>query len=103
MEMVPGVHSRGAMSQQVPRLTLLLLAAMPVLTGGLWAQRAGSSPYVGSNVCEECHRQGYRRFSATKMAKAFFESPKSDLEAKGCEACHGPGQEHVEAARAHDR
>ena len=102
--MATDVQLPGAMSHQVPRYTrLLLLAAVPALTGGAWAQGANSSPYVGSSACEECHRQGYRRFSATKMAKAFFESPKSDLEAKGCEACHGPGREHVDAARAHDR
>ena len=92
------------MSHEVLRFTrLLLLAAMPGLTGVAWAQSANASAYVGSSACEECHRQGYRRFSATKMAKAFFESPKSDLEAKGCEACHGAGREHVEAAKAHDR
>ena len=32
----------------------------------------------------------------------FFEAPRNELESKGCEACHGAGREHVEAARAHD-
>jgi len=83
--------------------SLFLLAGLLGLALSAWGQRTDVSPYVGSNTCEECHRQGYKRFSATKMAKAFFEAPKSDLEAKGCEACHGPGREHVEAARDHDR
>ena len=81
---------------------LLLLA----LAGGLlsvWAQAPDQSGYVGSNTCEQCHRQGYRRFAATKMARVFFGAPQNQLEAKGCDACHGPGREHVEAAREHDR
>jgi hypothetical protein len=81
---------------------LLLLA----LAGGLlsvWAQAPDQSGYVGSNTCEQCHRQGYRRFAATKMARVFFGAPQNQLEAKGCEACHGPRREHVEAAREHDR
>ena len=85
------------------RLRILLLAAMPGLTAGLWAQNANSSGYVGSSTCEECHRQGYRRFSSTKMAKVFFDAPRNELETKGCEGCHGPGAEHVEKAREHDR
>ena len=83
-----------------PLLVALLIAGATLCAR---AQRADDSAYVGSNTCEECHRQGYRRFSATKMAKAFFDAPKSELEAKGCEACHGPGREHVEKARDHDR
>jgi DmsE family decaheme c-type cytochrome len=88
-----------AVTHSLKPLALLLLAgvALPVS-----AQRANQSDYVGSNTCEECHKQGYRRFASTKMAKVFFEAPRNELEAKGCEACHGAGREHVEAARAHD-
>ncbi len=83
--------------------TLLLLAWLPGLALSAWGQTAGESAYVGSNTCEECHKQGYRRFSSTKMAKVFFVAPRNELESRGCEACHGAGREHVEAARAHDR
>jgi DmsE family decaheme c-type cytochrome len=71
----------------------------------LWvpAQCADVSQYVGSKACDECHHQGYRKFALTKMAKVFFDAPRNELEQQGCEACHGPAQEHVEAARAHDR
>ncbi len=31
------------------------------------------------------------------MGKAFLRHSKSDLERKGCEACHGPGRAHAEA------
>lgn len=82
---------------------LLPLASLFWFLTSAWGQQASVSPYVGSNTCEECHKQGYRRFSATKMAKVFFEAPRNELEAKGCEACHGAGREHVDAAREHDR
>ncbi len=92
------------MSQEALRFTRwLLLAAMPGLTMGAWAQAAKAPGYIGSSACEECHRQGYRRFSATKMAKVLFEAPRNEMEAKGCESCHGPGGEHAEKAREHDR
>ena len=85
------------------------MKSLPFLAGlfgfalAVWGQSAAESPYVGSNTCEECHRQGYRRFSATRMAKVFFDAPRNELEARGCEACHGAGREHVEKAREHDR
>ena len=95
----------GGYQRAIPALmkSLFLLAWLPGLALSAWGQVAGSSAYVGSNTCEECHKQGYRRFSATKMAKVFFDAPRNDLEKQGCEACHGPGREHVEAAREHDR
>ena len=80
---------------------VLTLAGLLGFMPSAWGQQA-NSPYVGTKTCEECHKQGYRRFSLTKMAKVFFDAPRNDLEAKGCEACHGPGREHVDAARAHD-
>ena len=95
----------GGYQRAIPALmkSLFLLAWLPGLALSAWGQVAGGSAYVGSNTCEECHKQGYRRFSATKMAKVFFDAPRNDLEKQGCEACHGPGREHVEAAREHDR
>ena len=66
-------------------------------------KQVDESLYVGSKTCEECHRQGYRRFEATKMAKVFFEAPRNPLESRGCEACHGPGREHVQKERERDQ
>ena len=83
--------------------TLLLLAGLSSLLIAAPGPGNNGSAYVGSNTCEECHKQGYRRFAATKMARVFFEAPRNELEARGCEACHGPGAEHVEKAREHDR
>ena len=81
---------------------LALLAGATLCASALCA---GDTPpqYAGTKTCEECHQQGYKRFAATRMARVFFEAPRNELEALGCEACHGPGQEHVAVAREHDR
>ena len=85
----------------------LLSAPVLGLLTGVWlpapAQQADNSQYLGSAECEECHRQGYRRFQTTKMAKVFFDAPRNQLESRGCEACHGPGREHAQAERERDR
>jgi DmsE family decaheme c-type cytochrome len=86
-------------SSKPPVLALLagvILSASALSAGGVQS-------YIGSNACEECHKQGYKRFAATKMARVFFEAPRNELEKQGCEACHGPGREHADAAREHDR
>src|ERR1019366_1037045 len=84
----------------------LVLALLAGGTIPLFAQPAqpgaDASPYIGSNACEECHKQGYRRFAPSKMGKIFFEAPRNELESRGCEACHGPGRQHMETERARD-
>jgi DmsE family decaheme c-type cytochrome len=52
--------------------------------------------YVGSETCQSCHEDAFKSFSATKHGKL------GDLagwknKVQGCESCHGPGKEHVEA------
>ncbi|MDR2196002.1 MAG: hypothetical protein LBE50_05310, partial [Gallionellaceae bacterium] len=56
--------------------------------------------YVGQEVCGTCHSQEDGHFNGTTHAKV-FANPKNDLEAKVCEACHGPGSKHVEDASNH--
>ncbi|NIN09988.1 MAG: hypothetical protein GTO61_01090, partial [Gemmatimonadales bacterium] len=43
-------------------------------------------------TCEACHEEIVRQFARTSHAVAPGWDP-----AQGCEACHGPGGEHVEA------
>src|ERR1039458_2601648 len=42
-----------------PMNSILLLAGLLGLALSSWGQRTNESPYVGSNTCEECHKQGY--------------------------------------------
>jgi DmsE family decaheme c-type cytochrome len=56
--------------------------------------------YVGQEVCGTCHSQEDSHFNGTIHAKS-FANPKNDLEAKVCEACHGPGSKHAADATNH--
>jgi DmsE family decaheme c-type cytochrome len=104
-------------------VTLLLFVLSLGLTAGVKAglpsHASGESPvaqekaapartksadggYVGSQVCITCHEDQNRRFKNTVMGKVMMLNPHSPEEARGCEACHGPGQAHVEAGGSKD-
>lgn len=51
--------------------------------------------YVGQKTCETCHQQEASNWAHTLHAKIFGLNPRNSTEAQGCEACHGPGSEHV--------
>ena len=64
---------------------------------------ANEPQYVGSETCRTCHVLGglapkgdFQSWKDTAMGRAFLDHPKTPLEARGCEACHGPGRAHVE-------
>jgi DmsE family decaheme c-type cytochrome len=59
-------------------------------------QAADDPQYVGSEACKACHRNQYEKFTHTRMGKVLLNAPRTPLEAKGCEACHGPARAHVE-------
>lgn len=52
--------------------------------------------YVGQETCMVCHPQESTTWAHTLHAKVFGLNPRSDQQAKNCEACHGPGSAHVE-------
>jgi nitrate/TMAO reductase-like tetraheme cytochrome c subunit len=81
------------------------------------------SDYVGANACKDCHDKVFAAWSRTKHAKAIDKltmanrastcvgchvtGPAAVALAEGarpthpnvqCEACHGPGRKHAEAA-----
>jgi DmsE family decaheme c-type cytochrome len=51
--------------------------------------------YVGQKTCEGCHTQEAGNWAHTIHASVFTLNPRDPIEAKGCEACHGPGSAHV--------
>lgn len=59
------------------------------------AAMAGAE-FVGEETCLQCHSTQGNQFAHTRHAVAFRENPKSDLEARVCEACHGPGSVHIQ-------
>lgn len=54
------------------------------------------SQYVGNETCKACHEQQFKKVQHTKMGMILMVNPRTPLEARGCEACHGPGRTHVE-------
>jgi DmsE family decaheme c-type cytochrome len=53
------------------------------------------SLYVGSETCKTCHEDIYKNFETTPHFVTTLDTKKGPGW-HGCEACHGPGKEHVE-------
>jgi DmsE family decaheme c-type cytochrome len=51
--------------------------------------------FVGQTVCQNCHQQEASNWAHTAHAAVFTINPRNAEEAKGCEACHGPGSDHI--------
>ncbi len=109
---------------------LMVALTSSLLATGIVARTPQSpqtpATYVGADTCKECHADHYTPWSKTKHARALDAlsvaekggdqcikchvtgSPEM-IAAEGstpahpnvqCEACHGPGRAHVDAARA---
>ena len=57
--------------------------------------RAQDATYIGEAKCVVCHVEQKPNFAHTAHAKAMRANPANELQAKVCEACHGPGSRHV--------
>jgi DmsE family decaheme c-type cytochrome len=57
------------------------------------------SLYVGSDTCKTCHEEIYTKFATTPHFATTMDAKldaHKGVEWHGCEACHGPGKEHVD-------
>jgi DmsE family decaheme c-type cytochrome len=55
----------------------------------------GDAVYVGEAVCIACHKVPGNHFAHTVHANAFRLNPKDEAQKRSCEACHGPGSNHL--------
>lgn len=111
------------------RLVLALIGCGVVLVGAVVAQEPAApqaSAFVGAEACKACHENYVTAWAETKHARALnrlnaadreggqcirchvtgtpemiaAEGAKPSLPGVQCEACHGAGRAHVEAATA---
>lgn len=59
---------------------------------------ATSSEYMGARECYACHKDIKKLYLADTHGRIFSVNPRTELEKRGCEACHGPGSDHKDAA-----
>jgi DmsE family decaheme c-type cytochrome len=100
------------LSKAISSLRFRLLAAgvsAAALLAGIGAQSAprpaaahaapapinGGATYVGEAVCIACHAVQNKQFTHTQHAAIFRQNPKNELQQRSCEACHGPGLNHL--------
>ena len=118
------MKSRKSVVVVVASLTCLaLVGSLVAFAAGIPAE----AKYVGTKKCKMCHFKEHKTWKATKHASN-FDTLKGDevtnpdclkchttgfgklggfvsvettpaLTGTGCEACHGPGSEHIKAAK----
>ena len=94
------VSHKGADTPPRIGLHIGLLAALFLLSAPFAFPAAGGN-YVGSDVCKSCHPNIWSNFYRNPHFKS-VASGKQKPEDTGCEGCHGPGGNHVEAGGGAD-
>jgi len=74
----------------------LLSAAIALAAPENKAAAPAGNEYVGSDQCVTCHADQAAAIGKTVIGKVLLQHPRTELEKRGCEACHGPGKAHIE-------
>ena len=67
-------------------------AGLRAEAGAAGAGQAAVAGYVGSETCAECHQPEYD----DHRLSVHYQTEDGPWDVGGCEACHGPGETHVE-------
>lgn len=59
------------------------------------AELNGGASYISEAVCIACHATQNQQFTHTLHANVFRLNPRNEQEKLSCEACHGPGSNHL--------
>jgi predicted CXXCH cytochrome family protein len=73
----------------------------PTFPQTLWAQ-AAADDFLGAETCGGCH-PGQKASFAKSAHLSYVSDPHLPKDRQGCEACHGPGKNHLEHLEDADR
>ncbi len=85
----PLLYSQGTASKAAAKLTASELGS------DLKPKVTQASAAFDIKECLTCHEDYDNEFAKTKMGKLFLNNPQDELQKSVCEACHGPGGDHV--------